>query len=241
MSQLNKEGTAIILVTHDSMIASYAKTFMYIRDGSIKTVLHRNNSSQVAFFKEINKITTEDSLLKLFNNEDEKTLNKNEAINESNKNVIKENIDYSSKKTREDVYAVFKNRQISLEAKKCRLLYVNEDKLEYDNIFHEHRIIFIESIKEVTLSFVAVFKLLGVFSEYIYNVAIDLKTDDDIYQFKLENIDDLSELFEILNKDSIVINDPIGIQEIYKKYPDYLTRHRYIQRNYKKFKKKINN
>ena len=44
---------------------------------------------------------------------------------------------------------------------------------------------------------------------------------DDIYQFKLENIDDLSELFEILNKDSIVINDPIGIQEIYKKYPDY--------------------
>lgn len=64
---------------------------------------------------------------------------------------------------------------------------------------------------------------------------------DDIYQFKLENIDDLSELFEILNKDSIVINDPIGIQEIYKKYPDYLTRHRYIQRNYKKFKKKINN
>ena len=141
LSQLNKEGTAIILVTHDSMIASYAKTFMYIRDGSIKTVLHRNNSSQVAFFKEINKITTEDSLLKLFNNEDEKTLNKDEAINESNKNVIKENIDYSSKKTREDVYAVFKNRQISLEAKKCRLLYVNEDKLEYDNIFHEHRII----------------------------------------------------------------------------------------------------
>lgn len=241
LSQLNKEGTAIILVTHDSMIASYAKTFMYIRDGSIKTVLHRNNSSQVAFFKEINKITTEDSLLKLFNNEDEKTLNKDEAINESNKNVIKENIDYSSKKTREDVYAVFKNRQISLEAKKCRLLYVNEDKLEYDNIFHEHRIIFIESIKEVTLSFVAIFKLLGVFSEYIYNVAIDIKTDDDIYQFKLENIDDLSELFEILNKDSIVINDPIGIQEIYKKYPDYLTRHRYIQRNYKKFKKKINN
>ena len=241
LSQLNKEGTAIILVTHDSMIASYAKTFMYIRDGSIKTVLHRNNSSQVAFFKEINKITTEDSLLKLFNNEDEKTLNKDEAINESNKNVIKENIDYSSKKTREDVYAVFKNRQISLEAKKCRLLYVNEDKLEYDNIFHEHRIIFIESIKEVTLSFVAVFKLLGVFSEYIYNVAIDIKTDDDIYQFKLENIDDLSELFEILNKDNVVINDPIGIQEIYKKYPDYLTRHRYIQRNYKKFKKKINN
>lgn len=119
LSQLNKEGTAIILVTHDSMIASYAKTFMYIRDGSIKTVLHRNNSSQVAFFKEINKITTEDSLLKLFNNEDEKTLNKDEAINESNENVIKENIDYSSKKTREDVYAVFKNRQISLEAKKC--------------------------------------------------------------------------------------------------------------------------
>lgn len=67
LSKLNQEGTAVILVTHDSMIASYAKQFMYLRDGSIQTVIKKNNSTQEEFFNAIVKVTTQDSLLKMFN------------------------------------------------------------------------------------------------------------------------------------------------------------------------------
>lgn len=67
LTKLNQEGTSIILVTHDSMIASYAKKFIYLRDGKIINEINRNNASQVDFFNEIVKITTQDSLLKLFN------------------------------------------------------------------------------------------------------------------------------------------------------------------------------
>lgn len=66
LSDLNKQGIAIVVVTHDSMIASYAKRFMYLRDGSVKTVINRNNASQEEFYDAIVKITTQDSLLKKF-------------------------------------------------------------------------------------------------------------------------------------------------------------------------------
>ena len=60
------EGTAIILVTHDSMIASYAKKFMYLRDGTIHMVISRNDASQEEFFQAIVEVTTQDSLRKRF-------------------------------------------------------------------------------------------------------------------------------------------------------------------------------
>ena len=66
LSKLNEEGTAIILVTHDSMIASYAKKFMYLRDGTIHTVITRNDASQEEFFQAIVEVTTQDSLRKRF-------------------------------------------------------------------------------------------------------------------------------------------------------------------------------
>lgn len=66
LSKLNEEGTAIILVTHDSMIASYAKKFMYLRDGMIHTVISRNDASQEEFFQAIVEVTTQDSLRKRF-------------------------------------------------------------------------------------------------------------------------------------------------------------------------------
>ncbi len=66
LSKLNQKGIAIILVTHDSMIASYAKKFMYLRDGQVKTVINRNNASQEEFYNAIVKITTQDTLLKKF-------------------------------------------------------------------------------------------------------------------------------------------------------------------------------
>lgn len=66
LTQLNEQGIAIVLVTHDSQIASYAKRFMYLRDGTIQTVIHRHDASQEEFFQAIVKITTQDSLLKRF-------------------------------------------------------------------------------------------------------------------------------------------------------------------------------
>lgn len=55
LSELNKKGTSIILVTHDAMIASYAKNFMYLYDGGIQTVIHRNNVSQLDFLRRLMK------------------------------------------------------------------------------------------------------------------------------------------------------------------------------------------
>ncbi|MEG0365815.1 MAG: ABC transporter ATP-binding protein [Coprobacillus sp.] len=66
LSKLNKQGTAILLVTHDPMIASYSKTLMYLYDGGIKTVIHKNDGSQTEFFKTISEVTMEDSLLNEF-------------------------------------------------------------------------------------------------------------------------------------------------------------------------------
>ena len=44
LSHLNQTGTTILLVTHDAMIASYAKTMMYLYDGGIQTVIDRKST-----------------------------------------------------------------------------------------------------------------------------------------------------------------------------------------------------
>lgn len=235
LCKLNQEGASIILVTHDSMIASYAKTLIYLRDGNIKTILKRNNSSQVDFFDEINKITRQDSLLKIFDNEQIVSTNDISTVNKSN--IEKEEVDHSNKKTRETVYAVFQGRKLSVEAKKNRLFYIYDNRFEYDNIFHEHVVININDIEEIVLSYTSDFKLLGIFSEYVYYTTADIKTVNELFQFKFENIDDLSPLFTKLTQAGVKIIDPIGIQQIYQDYPEYLLRHRFIQRNYRRFKK----
>ena len=39
---------------------------MYLYDGGIQTVIHKHQDTQIEFFKNINSITTQDSLLKEF-------------------------------------------------------------------------------------------------------------------------------------------------------------------------------
>ena len=63
LSQLNQQETTIVLVTHDSMIASYGKTMMYLYDDGIKTVIHRNQATQKQFLEQINEIIHRDTLL----------------------------------------------------------------------------------------------------------------------------------------------------------------------------------
>ena len=63
LSKLNQNDTTIVLVTHDPMIASYAKTMMYLYDSGIKTVIQRNQANQREFLDQINDIIHQDTLL----------------------------------------------------------------------------------------------------------------------------------------------------------------------------------
>lgn len=51
--ELNKKGATILMVTHDSLIASYAKKVLYISDGKIIQSLDRLDKDQQTFFHEI--------------------------------------------------------------------------------------------------------------------------------------------------------------------------------------------
>lgn len=61
LNKLNKQGIAILLVTHDPMVASFSKTMNYLYDGKIKTVVHRNKSSQIEFYQKINEVISKDN------------------------------------------------------------------------------------------------------------------------------------------------------------------------------------
>lgn len=59
--QLNDEGTSILMVTHDSMIASYSKKLLYIKDGEIAETLERENLSQKDYFYKIVDVNSNES------------------------------------------------------------------------------------------------------------------------------------------------------------------------------------
>lgn len=60
--KLNEEnGTAILMVTHDSMIASYSRKLIFLRDGKIEEILERENLTQKEFFYKIVDITSKES------------------------------------------------------------------------------------------------------------------------------------------------------------------------------------
>lgn len=62
LKRLNEEeGVTILMVTHDSMIASYSKKLVYIRDGVIDGIIERENMTQREFFYKIVDINTHES------------------------------------------------------------------------------------------------------------------------------------------------------------------------------------
>lgn len=56
-----KNGTTILMVTHDNMIASYSKKLIFIRDGKVAEVLEKGAFTQKEFFYKIVDITSEES------------------------------------------------------------------------------------------------------------------------------------------------------------------------------------
>ncbi len=234
---LNKEGTSIILVTHDSAIASYANKFLYLRDGQMQIQLIKNKTDQKSFYEEINRITEKDILLSMFSNIDEEnTIEDKPILNESLDHKVEIiNVDNSKNKTREDVYVVFKNKKLTPEQRKCRLLNFEDDYLEYESVTHHNVRIYYKDIKSIKLFLSAIYRQLGFFSEYMYYVNIDIVLENDQYELRLENIDDVSPLFEMFINNDIEISDPADLIGIYEKHKVDLDRHRYIQRHYKKF------
>ncbi|WP_041140092.1 ABC transporter ATP-binding protein [Beduini massiliensis] len=52
--QLNDEdGVTILMVTHDSMIASYSKKLLFIKDGELETTIEKLNKTQKEYYYEI--------------------------------------------------------------------------------------------------------------------------------------------------------------------------------------------
>lgn len=58
LNQLNKEGVTILMVTHDSLIASYSKKLLYISDGEIKDIIERQDKDEKTYFDEIVAVNT---------------------------------------------------------------------------------------------------------------------------------------------------------------------------------------
>lgn len=56
-----KDGITIVMVTHDSLIASYSKELLLIRDGKIDEILKRENKKQIDFYHEIVEETSKET------------------------------------------------------------------------------------------------------------------------------------------------------------------------------------
>jgi len=56
-----KDGIAILMVTHDSMIASYSKKLVFLRDGKIDEEIERKSLTQKEFFYKIVDTTSRES------------------------------------------------------------------------------------------------------------------------------------------------------------------------------------
>ncbi|MEG0275970.1 MAG: ABC transporter ATP-binding protein [Coprobacillus sp.] len=57
----DEENVSILMVTHDSMIASYSKKLLYIKDGQIADTLEKNDLSQKEYFYKIVDINSVES------------------------------------------------------------------------------------------------------------------------------------------------------------------------------------
>ena len=63
----DNDGVSILMVTHDSMIASYSQKLLYIKDGKIAETIERGDLSQKEYFYKIVDVNSVESQ-KLFVN-----------------------------------------------------------------------------------------------------------------------------------------------------------------------------
>ena len=262
LNKLNQEGTSIILVTHDSMIASYAKKLVYLRDGHIIHMVDRNTMSQVDFYNEIVKITTQDSLLKLFNANndlsDNNKQNKNDLKNEKTQ-VTKTKETESHLKDKKDsaVDSVTEVKEREPKKKKDirRIVYAMFAGLEYDesaskknrtlNFEEDHVYCIYSNIEKMKVTYPEIEKaIISMCSRYVptfpmpenrFYIDLDLVLKDGrVYKFEVNNQRNATSLFDVLHRHQIEIEDPIGVEKLYREKGDYLQRHRWLLYNFKK-------
>lgn len=241
LKELNKQGTSIIIVTHDNMIASYAKKFMYLRDGQIMNMIERNDASQVDFFNEIVKVTTQDSLLKLF--DPDESNKKTKEIVETKSTVNVENRTRKNNfKVRSIVYAIFAGIEYDETlAKKNKVLNFDEDAIRFRSSYGDEIVIGYNQVKVAKISMCSRFVMCSVIQEFRFYVDLDLIIDEQTtYKFEVLNQRNSVSLFDILEKHQVTIDDPYGVISMYRKIPDYWQRHKYFQHNYKAFAREHN-
>lgn len=236
LSQLNRKGTSIILVTHDAMIASYAKTLIYLYDGGIKTVIHKKSASQMDFFKKITEITTQDSLIKEFSNEakiepEVKTESKEEKDEMDTIYIHSKKKEFVSRQT---VYMIIDGKPYDEDiAKKNTPLHIQGTKVHYRNQRNDDIDFDLSIIQEITIDLRAHFVAFGLFSQYVFQTILDLKSEEGTYLLRAKNQDDLIHIIQYFKELNIPVNDPRDIQGAYKKYPREYERAKFFQRTHK--------
>lgn len=247
LRELNDQGTSIVIVTHDNMIASYAKKFYYLRDGQIINRIERLDASQVDFFNEIVKVTTQDSLLKLFNPKTSKSNSLNnikvEQINKEAVKTVKVET-YKEQKTpprRLIVYAKFDGLDYDKgTANRHRLLNFEKDKVTFNVVNNENIEISYDEIIKARISMCSRSIISAPLPEFRFYVDLDLVTEEGTYRFEIFNQKNQLWLFDTLEKHNLTIDDPYDIIALYRSKPDDLARHRYLLYNFKKIAKKYN-
>lgn len=219
LSEMNKNGTTIVLVTHDPLIASYSKKMMYLYDGSIINVVKREDKDQIDYYHEILSITSKDNDIK-------KILSNSEYV-EANENMFKEYI---------DVYMMLNGKKYDDEiAEQYRPLVFYEDCMIYTNPYYEKIKIPLDSIHTVKLNISR--KLVGVgwFTGNNYYVSFDF-IGDMTYKFKAMNQENLIEVLDYIVQRNYNIIDERNIISEYKKYPSRMERVKYFDTLYKDLK-----
>ena len=258
---IKNENKSVILVTHDNMIASYAKKFLYLRDGQIINRIDCQNGSQVDFFNEIVKITTQDSLLKLFNPQNNlKKESKKEFQEKEIKNSVGEKTEdrknenttsqvkvetFEPKKSttaRLIVYAIFDGLEYDeASALRNRVLNFDKDAVRFNNTNYEEIEIPYGEIKSTKISMCSRSIISWPMPEFRFYLDLDIITkDNNICRFEVLNQRNALSLFDTLEKHQIVMEDPYGIVTLYRSKPDDLVRHRYLLYNFKKIAKEYN-
>ena len=221
LSDMNKKGITIVLVTHDPLIASYSKKMMYLYDGSIINVVNRNSNNQVDFYHKIVNVTSKDSdIQRVLNNEEYIELNK-EMFNK-----------------RTDVYMMINDREYDDKLKEqYRPLIIDDEYMIYINVYQEKVKISLSIIKGIKIDLISKTTGIGIFSDYLFYVNVDFVCDDMVLRFKAMNQDDMIDVIEKLEILGYDIEDKKNIKDIFYKYPLAYERGKYLRNTYKELLK----
>ena len=221
LSDMNKKGITIVLVTHDPLIASYSKKMMYLYDGSIINVVNRNSNNQVDFYHKIVNVTSKDSdIQRVLNNEEYIELNK-EMFNK-----------------RTDVYMMINDREYDDKLKEqYRPLIIDDEYMIYINVYQEKVKISLSIIKGIKIDLISKTTGIGIFSDYLFYVNVDFVCNDMVLRFKAMNQDDMIDVIEKLEILGYDIEDKKNIKDIFYKYPLAYERGKYLRNTYKELLK----